>query len=47
MYNIILKTLLQQGISEPAIYGDLIYKFKAIMEKSSFPDKFKEDHQTL
>ena len=27
-YNIGLKTLLQQGISEPIFYGDLVYKFK-------------------
>ena len=27
-YNIGLKTLLQQGISEPISYGDLVYKFK-------------------
>ena len=26
-YNICLKTLLQQGISEPVIYDDLFYKF--------------------
>ena len=27
-YNIGLKTLLQQGISEPIFYGDLAYKLK-------------------
>ena len=27
-YNIGLITLLQQGISEPIFYGDLVYKFK-------------------
>ena len=26
--NIGLKTFLQQGISEPIMYGDLVYKFK-------------------
>ena len=26
-FNIWLKTLLQQGISEPIFYGDLVYKF--------------------
>ena len=31
-YNIGLKTLLQQGISEPIFYGDLVYKFKRIVE---------------
>ena len=30
-YNIWLKTLLQQGISEPIFYGDLVYKFKRIV----------------
>ena len=27
-YNIGLKTLLQQGISEPIFYGGLVYQFK-------------------
>ena len=27
-YSVSLKTLLQQGISEPEFYGDLVYKFK-------------------
>ena len=30
-YNIGLKTLLQQGISEPIFYGDLVYTFKRIV----------------
>ena len=30
-YNIGLNTLLQQGISEPIFYGDLVYKFKRIV----------------
>ena len=40
-YNIELKTLLQQGISEPIFYGDLVYKFKRIVGKSNFSDQFK------
>ena len=32
-YNIGLKTLLQQGISESIFYGDLVYKFKRIVGK--------------
>ena len=32
-YNIGLKTLLQQGISEPIFYGDLVYKFKRIVDQ--------------
>ena len=41
-YNIGLKTLLQQGISEPTFYGDLVYKFKRIVVKSNFSDQFKK-----
>ena len=40
-YNIGLKTLLQQGISEPIFYGDLVYKFKRIVGKPNFSDQFK------
>ena len=29
-YNIGFKTFLQQGISEPIFYGDIVYKFKLI-----------------
>ena len=39
-YNICLKTLLQQGISEPVFYGDLVYKFKIIVGKPNFSDHF-------
>ena len=40
-YNIGLKTLLQQGISEPIFYGDLVYKFKRIVGKSYLvPDAY-------
>ena len=41
-YNIGLKTLLQQGISEPIFYGDLVYKFKRIVGKPNFSYKFKK-----
>ena len=41
-YNIGLKTLLQQGISEPIFYGDFVYKFKRIVGKSNFSDQFKK-----
>ena len=41
-YNIGLKTLLQQGISEPIFYGDLVYKFKRIVGKPNFSDQFKK-----
>ena len=40
--NIGLKTLLQQGISEPIFNGDLVYKFKRIVGKPNFSDQFKK-----
>ena len=39
--NIGLKTFLQQGITEPIFYGDLVYKFKRIVGKPNFSDQFK------
>ena len=41
-YNIGLKSLLQQGISEPIFYGDLVYKFKRIFGKPNLSDQFKK-----
>ena len=41
-YNIGLKTLLKQSISEPIFYGDLVYKFKRIVGKPNFSDQFKK-----
>ena len=41
-YNICLKTLLQQGISEPVFYGDLVYKFQRIVGKPNSSDQFKK-----
>ena len=41
-YNLGLKTLLQQGISEPIFYGDLVYTFKRIVGKPNFSDQFKK-----
>ena len=41
-YNIGLTALLQQGISEPIFYGDLVYKFKRIVGKPKFSDQFKK-----
>ena len=35
-YNVSLKKLLQQGISEPEFYGDLVYRMRKIMGKSIF-----------
>ena len=41
-YNIGIKTLLQQGISEPIFYGDLVYEFRRIVGKPNFSDQFKK-----
>ena len=35
-FNVGLKSLLHQGLSEPEIYGDLIYKFKKIRGMTNF-----------
>ena len=41
-YNIGLKTLLKQGISEPLFNGDLVYKFKIIVGNPNFSDQLKK-----
>ena len=38
----LVKTLQQQGISEPIFYGGLVYKFKRIVGKPNFCDQFKK-----
>ena len=35
-FNVGLKTLLHQGLSEPEFYGDLVYKFKKIVGELIF-----------
>ena len=40
-YNIGLKTLLQQGISEPIFYGDKLINSKRIVGKPIFSDQFR------
>ena len=41
-YNIGLKSLLQQGISESIFYDDLVFKFKRIFRKSNLSGQFKK-----
>ena len=41
-YSVSLKTLLQQGISEPEFYGDLAYRFRKIVGKSHFSEQFRK-----
>ena len=33
---------MQQGLSEPEFYGDLVYKFRKIVGKVEFSDQFKK-----
>ena len=41
-YNVGLKTLLLQGLSESELYGDLVCKFRKIIGKNDFPYHFKK-----
>ena len=41
-YNIGLKTLLLQGLSEPKFYRDFVYKFRKIIGKYFFPYRFNK-----
>ena len=41
-FNVGLKSFLHQGLSEPEVYGDLIYKFKKIMGRTHFSDQFRK-----
>ena len=41
-YNIGLKTCLQEGLSEPEIYGGLAYKFKKIVGNTDVSVQIKK-----
>ena len=41
-YNVGLKRLLLEGLSEPEFYGNLVYKFRKIIVKNDFPYHFKK-----
>ena len=41
-FNVVLKSLLHQGLSEPEFYGDLVYKFKKIMDRTDFFYQFRK-----
>ena len=41
-YNVGLKTLLLQGLSEPVFYGDLMHKFRKIIDKNDFSYHLKK-----
>ena len=41
-YSVSLKTLLQQGKSEPEFYGYLVYRFRKSVGKSNFLEQFRK-----
>ena len=41
-YNVGLKTLLLQGLSEPEFYGGLVFKFRKMIGKNDFPYHLKK-----
>ena len=41
-YNLSLRKHLQQGISEPEFYGDLVYRIRKFMGKSNFSEQFRK-----
>ena len=38
-FNVGLKSLLHQGLSEPKFYADIVYKFKISMGRTDFSDQ--------
>ena len=45
-FDVGLKFLLHQGLSEPEFYGDLVYKFKKIKGRTDFSDQFRKNNNT-
>ena len=41
-FNVGLKSLLHQGLSDPEFYGDLVYKFKKIRGMTDFSNQFRK-----
>ena len=41
-FKVGLKSLLQQGLSEPAFYGDLVYVLRKIITRADSSDKFRK-----
>ena len=39
-YNVGLKTLFCEGLSEPEFYGDSVYKFKKLIGRNDFSFQF-------
>ena len=41
-FKVAFKHLLQQGLSEPEFFGDLVYKLKRIVISADFSDQFRK-----
>ena len=41
-YRVSLETLLQQSISEPEFYDDIVYRFRKKVGKSNFSEQFRK-----
>ena len=41
-FNTGLKSLLKQGLSEPEVYGDLVYKFRKIVGRNDYSDQLRK-----
>ena len=41
-FNVGLKSLLQQDLSESEFYGDLVYKLRKIVSRAYFSDQFRK-----
>ena len=41
-FNVGLKTLLRDGLSEPEFYGDFVYKFKKRIGRNDFSFQFRK-----
>ena len=42
VYNVGLKTLLCEGLSEPEFYGDFVYKVKKFIGSNDFSFQFRK-----
>ena len=41
-FNVGLNALLRESLSEPEVYGDLVYKFKKLIERNDFSFQFRK-----
>ena len=46
-FSVGLETFLHQRLSEPEFYGDLVYKFKKIVDRADFSDQFRKNYRPL